>query len=260
MMPSMPDPFTPFPNSVFPIDVAHLAAHANAVACVLVGRRGSVTVVSANERISGELLLVRPGVEHAVACADGGADVLFLDGLALPETPSFARPLEGQLAKIAADAVGHDAQAQQEFRARVAHGAPECPSAIAGIVCDLAADPMERMTQAELGRRLNMERTRALRYFKATTGQTFRRYKQWAGLQFAARSLIRGDTVRTAAMDAGFADTAHLSRTFRDIFGLAPSVAVAALKPATGVSPRRPAVSTSLVADHAALRPRRTAS
>lgn len=228
----MPDLIVPFPNSVFPVDVRHLAAHANAVTCVLAGRRGPVTIVSAGECISGDILLIRSGIEHTVTCAAGGADVLFLDGQALSEGPSFAQVLEGVLAKIASDAVDRDLQAQQELRTRIAHGSSACPPAIAEIVCDIATDPMERMTQVELGKRLNMERTRALRYFKATTGQTFRGYKQWAGLQFAARGMMRGDTVRAAAMDAGFSDTAHLSRTFRQIFGLTPSVAIAALAPA----------------------------
>lgn len=228
----MPDPFAPFPNSVFRLDVTRLAAHANAVTCVLAGRRGPVTVASADQRVSGDVLLVRAGVVHTVIGARGGTDVLFLDGLALPGDLSLAEALEGPLARIASDAVNRGSQAQQELRARVAHGSVACPPAIAKIVCDLATDPMERMTQTELARRLNMERTRALRYFKAATGQTFRGYKQWAGLRFATRSMIRGESVRTAAMDGGFADTAHLSRTFRHIFGLTPSVAIAALTPA----------------------------
>jgi AraC-like DNA-binding protein len=37
------------------------------------------------------------------------------------------------------------------------------------------------------------------------------------------------ELVRTAAMDAGFADTAHLSRVFSSMFGLCPSVAIAGL-------------------------------
>ena len=38
-----------------------------------------------------------------------------------------------------------------------------------------------------------------------------------------------GALVRTAAMDAGFADTAHLSRVFRRGFGLTPNAAIAGL-------------------------------
>jgi AraC-like DNA-binding protein len=86
---------------------------------------------------------------------------------------------------------------------------------------------MARLSQGELARRLNTERTRALRMFKAATGQTFRQFKQWSALQHAAHQIAAGELVRTAAMDAGFADTAHLTRTFRTSFGLTPSEAIA---------------------------------
>jgi AraC-like DNA-binding protein len=89
------------------------------------------------------------------------------------------------------------------------------------------------MTQFELADRLRTERTSALRMFKAATGQTFRQFKQWSALQHAARRIAAGELVRTAAMDAGFADTAHLSRTFRASFGLSPSQAIAGLPTAT---------------------------
>ena len=91
----------------------------------------------------------------------------------------------------------------------------------------IIAEPMLRLSQLELAHRLKMERTSALRMFKAATGQTFRRFKQWSALQHAARQIAAGELVRTAAMDAGFADTAHLSRTFRASFGLTPSEAIA---------------------------------
>jgi len=58
---------------------------------------------------------------------------------------------------------------------------------------------------------------------------TFRAFKLWSGLQHAARQIEAGALVRTAAMDAGFADTAHLSRSFRALFGLSPSAAIAGL-------------------------------
>lgn len=77
---------------------------------------------------------------------------------------------------------------------------------------------------------MGVERTHALRLFKAETGMTFRQFKRWAGLRCAAQRIAAGDIVRTAALDAGFADTAHLSRSFRQSFGLTPSQAIAGLK------------------------------
>ena len=112
---------------------------------------------------------------------------------------------------------------------RSGHRVANIPKALSSIVDILANDPMERMTQQELKLRLNMDRTTALRVFKASTGQTFRSFKRWAALQFAARQIAAGESVRNAAMDAGFADTAHLSRTFRATFGLTPTDAIGAL-------------------------------
>lgn len=52
---------------------------------------------------------------------------------------------------------------------------------------------------------------------------------EWSALQHAAQLMAAGALVRTAAMDAGFADTAHLSRVLRRGFGLTPSAAIAGL-------------------------------
>ena len=116
-----------------------------------------------------------------------------------------------------------------ELRARLSASAPRLPRGVAEVVRAVYADPMERMSQDELARRLRMERTRSLRWFKAATGQTFREFKRWSALQHAAERMAEGALVRTAAMDAGFSDTAHLSRVFRECFGLTPSAAIAGL-------------------------------
>ena len=50
----------------------------------------------------------------------------------------------------------------------------------------------------------------------------------WLRLQVAAReiALSRGATMSRAAAAAGFADAAHMTRTFRRMFGVAPSEVV----------------------------------
>ncbi|MDI1284906.1 MAG: AraC family transcriptional regulator [Reyranella sp.] len=229
----MPDAPSPFSTSVFPIDVPRLATHANEVTCILVGRRGAVSVESGGRRITGDVLLVQSGVAHAVRCAEGGAKVLFLDGLAWSAGNGLAERLDGTMAQAAMGAIARNHDAQAELRARIAHGSPvwsgACAKAMAAVLRDLATNPMERMTQTDLAGRLGLERTRALRAFKTYTGQTFRGFKRWTGLQVAARKMVLGESVGAAALDAGFADTAHLSRTFRHLFGLTPSEAVAGL-------------------------------
>jgi len=221
-----------FSTSVFSVDVARIGPHCNPVPCVLTGRNKSLTLVSRNEVVTGDILLIRPGIEHGVICS-GGINVMYLDGLPWSGSSGLAERLQGRLADVATDAIFQGSDAQAALRQRLGSGAAQFPPQLMAIIEDLIAEPMSRMTQRELAERLQMERTRALRLFKAATGQTFRRFKQWSGLQHAARKIASGELVRTAAMDAGFADTAHLSRTFRMSFGLTPSEAIAGLAKAS---------------------------
>jgi AraC-like DNA-binding protein len=215
------------PASVFSVDVGHLAPHCNPAPCVIAGRRGPVSVISAGEQVTGDVLFIRPGVEHKVICADGGINAIYLDGLIPAGNFPCAQRLKGRLADIAVDALFQEAGAQAELRDRLAFGATPIPQRLGVVIETIVAEPMLRVSQLELAHRLRMERTGALRMFKAATGLTFRRFKQWSALQHAARQIAAGELVRTAAMDAGFADTAHLSRTFRASFGLTPSEAIA---------------------------------
>lgn len=227
----MADPISPFSSPVFPVGVRRLAAHPNPALAVLVGRTGPVTVQHEAGPVTGDALIVRPGITHHVAFAARGADVIYLNGLDFPFTAPLAVEATGALAELAARAIGRQADAIAELRARLSFGRAPLPANMAQLVRAIEADPMSRMPQDELARRLRMERTQALRRFKAATGMTFRAFKLWSGLQHAARQIEAGVLVRTAAMDAGFADTAHLSRSFRALFGLSPSAAIAGLGP-----------------------------
>ena len=213
--------------SVFSVDVERLAPHCNPAPCVIAGRRGSVAVISASEQVTGDVVFIRPGVEHRVVCANGGINAIYLDGLTLGNF-RCAQRLQGRLADIAVDALFQEAGAQAELRDRLTTAAATpIPQQLSVVIESMIAEPMLRLSQLELAHRLKMERTSALRMFKAATGVTFRRFKQWSALQHAARQIAAGELVRTAAMDAGFADTAHLTRIFRASFGLTPSEAIA---------------------------------
>ena len=226
----MPLADSPFTSTILPIGVPRLAVHPNVVTAVLVGRTDPITLEQDGVRVTGDVLLVRPGIVHRVRVAEPGADVIFLNGLAFPFDAPLAVVLKGGLERLARRSLGGDPGATGELRARLAFATAPLPPKMVEIVRAIQADPMRRVTQDELVRYLGMERTRALRCFKAATGLTFRRFKLWSALQHAAVSMAGRELVRTAAIDAGFADTAHLSRVFSSVFGLAPSVAIAALE------------------------------
>lgn len=222
----MTDRQSPFTTSLFPFVATHLAPHRNPVTCILAGLDRPLAVCTHTERTEGDLVLIRPDVEHWVEI-HGRAKVLYFDGLSYPLTAALAARLPRELVTLALDALASNSDAQQELRARFSHGRERCPAAIARAIGAVVHDPMTRMGQRELAERLRLERTQALRAFKAATGMTFRELKRWTALCAATRQIAQGQLVRTAAMDAGFADTAHLTRTFRTAFGTTPTLATA---------------------------------
>jgi AraC-like DNA-binding protein len=228
----MPDPISPFRNTLLPVSTRRLATHANPVTCVLAGRTGPLKLAREGMSIEGDLLLVRPGVAHHVCLSDQGADVLYLNGVDFPFDAPLAMRLSGPLAHCAEAAIRGVPTAADDLRARLSARRDKPCSRLAEAVKSIYAEPMRRMSQHELALRLGLERTQALRQFKEHTGQTFRAFKSWSGLQYAATLMAGGELVRTSAMDAGFADTAHLSRVFSAHFGLTPSAALAALNSA----------------------------
>ncbi|WKD49663.1 AraC family transcriptional regulator [Microbulbifer spongiae] len=232
----MKDSMPTFPSSLFPFSANRISAHAMPTTCVLCGIDGPIALKTATERIEGAILLVRPQVHHQVK-AVGCARLLNFDGLAFPFSDTLARSLEGHLQGITIDALWGSEKRRLELREQLAHKQPLCPPDISAIVSHLAQDPMSRMTQIELAEKLGMERTQSLRYFKQFTGMTFRSYKRWLGIQNAAYQLISGDLVRNAALDNGFSDTAHLSRSFRTVLGITPTDGIAGYRCAVNEKP-----------------------
>lgn len=59
--------------------------------------------------------------------------------------------------------------------------------------------------------------------FKDRVGIPIRPFILWCRMRVAITSVLAGMTLTQAAHEAGFSDTAHLSRTFMDMFGVNPS-------------------------------------
>ncbi|MEM6928414.1 MAG: AraC family transcriptional regulator [Myxococcota bacterium] len=68
-----------------------------------------------------------------------------------------------------------------------------------------------------------LSESRFLHVFRDSTGTPLRRYLLWLRLQRAAGLILTERSLTDAAFAAGFADAAHMSRTFRRLFGVAPS-------------------------------------
>ena len=60
--------------------------------------------------------------------------------------------------------------------------------------------------------------------FVEHVGLPYRRYQLWRKLSRALVAIGEGKTLSAAAQQGGFADSAHLTRTFYQMFGMPPSM------------------------------------
>lgn len=79
---------------------------------------------------------------------------------------------------------------------------------------------------AMLAEEVGISVSRLTHVFSDQIGVPIRSYARWMRLVTAVEHLARGRSITEAAHDAGFADAAHFTRTFRSMFGLSPSEAV----------------------------------
>jgi AraC-like DNA-binding protein len=83
--------------------------------------------------------------------------------------------------------------------------------------------PGRDLTLEFIARRVFLSESRISHLFKAEIGIPIQRYLLWYKLAQAAFNIGKGMSLTTAAEEAGFADSAHFSRSFRVMFGLTPS-------------------------------------
>ena len=76
---------------------------------------------------------------------------------------------------------------------------------------------------SEVSKAVGLSPSRLGHLFSEQVGLPLRPYLLWLRLQRVLIALAQGGTLTMAAHDAGFADSAHLSRTFRRMFGITPS-------------------------------------
>lgn len=92
------------------------------------------------------------------------------------------------------------------------------------------------VTLAEAARIAHLSQSRFRHLFMAQTGIGFRAYLLWLRIGSAMGAAMGGMSWTAAAQEWGFADSAHLSRTCRRMFGIAPTMLV---REEDGRAPRR---------------------
>ena len=87
-----------------------------------------------------------------------------------------------------------------------------------------AAKQLDRpVSLADIGPVGGLSTARLRHLFVEQTGLAFRTYLLWLRLTRALETLAAGAPLTQSAHEAGFADSAHFSRTFKRMFGVAPA-------------------------------------
>lgn len=174
--------------------------------------------------VRGRVVLIDPLVAHRLDRAND-VEIFFFEPAAL----------QGDAAEVLARVPTDDPDAirlesyepRQRFwsRARLTPDAREGPSptllrALAQVEVELPNGPV-RLAAAAAAAGLSPDRFRHV--FVKAVGVPFRRYLLWKRLQRAVALRGEGCDATTAAHGAGFADSAHLARTIRAMFGISAS-------------------------------------
>lgn len=94
---------------------------------------------------------------------------------------------------------------------------------IARAVRRLRASSDARRSLLDLASDVELSPSRFRHLFRREIGMSAQSYVVWLRIYEACAALARGASLSDAALDAGFSDAAHFTRTFRRTFGLAPS-------------------------------------
>ena len=111
------------------------------------------------------------------------------------------------------------------IRALAGHAAPAQPvdPRVARAIEALRQRLGEAVRLADAARAAHLSPERFRHLFLDETGMRFRPFVLWLRLERALEAYAAGQSLTDAAQAGGFADSAHLSRTFRRMFGVAPA-------------------------------------
>ena len=225
-------PGDPYPRTDF---------HAHHVVQVTLALTGRVDFEVEKKRVGGVALAVAPDSLHAFQ-GTGLTAHLFV----APEGPAGRALVRGLLSKGPIASIPARALGDLPARRKAAFENPrhtdddlralgrELTSALAGEGADVPPDPRiekvipwltQRLDQpvslGEVASLINLSPGRARHLFVQQTGLPFRTYLLWLRLVRAVELFSDGAQLTEAAHGAGFSDSAHLSRTFRRMFGIA---------------------------------------
>ena len=214
---------------VFRGTVGDSALHAHYAHQLVIALKDEVGVAFPTGPLRAAGIAVPAGMPHCV-CAEEALlvylDPLTPEGAALFQLPAAAPlPLPADLCSQLLAAADQGQPLRSVLRG--AFGLPRSSTpdprmaAVAGAL--RAGTTSGSVSRIHLAGLANLSPSRFSHWFVEQTGLPLRSYRKWLRLELALHRLAHGGNLTDAAHASGFADSAHLSRTFREMFGLNPA-------------------------------------
>jgi AraC-like DNA-binding protein len=219
-------------------------AHAHHAVQIVIALEGSVGICGEDERWrTGGGIIVQPDVVHSFDCRGALGAMIFVE----PESSEgtwLHRAIEQEIAVVPESRLASPAMELRRFveqpiesmeageliRHCVHALSPGPPPShrmderITAVLDKIRARDDLRMSLEDAAQIVFLSPSRFAHLFKDQVGLPFSRYMLWRKLTRAMVAIASERTLSAAAHAADFADAAHLTRTFYQMVGLAPSL------------------------------------
>lgn len=224
--------------------IGHLSSLSHGAHTLLLGLDQPLAVTVGDAALSARSVLVPAGITYSAEVSEGRIGCCFLDPLGKDFHYHRARmqmhgagvlvgsEREAEQLEALVDLFDHQADAKNALAVIAgllfpAPGEPvkgyQADERIRQVVECIRQDPTENISTEELGERVGLSSDRLQRLFKDATGVPIRRYRLWHRLFVISTMMGMGSSLTDAAIAAGFSDSSHLTRVFRNMLGMSPS-------------------------------------
>ena len=217
-----------FAGSIGPTDT-----HAHHAVQIITATTALTVIDGHGGRHVGTKVVVPADAPHRIEAGAQVGTVVFLEPESAPGRAAHSRAVRSgwtvtpvlsptrrrALATVVDELIAHLAPATGDYGTAARH--PAIDDALL-LLPDLVA--AGSVSGTELAAQLGLSASRLTHLFTEQVGIPLRRYVLWSRLRAAITRVQAGDDLTGAAHGAGFADSAHLTRTTREMFGLPPSV------------------------------------
>lgn len=218
--------------------------HSHHAAAAVISIDSSFSIETGSMKKNFRAALITPDTYHRTLAGDQRVIVLLLD----PEIPGYetftSRHINDSIIELEHPGLdnlrtisgplfrGADPDAAWEVycgimkiidESFVTHTKPGMDCRVVKIADKIKKDMPGSINIEELSREVSLSGDRLIRLFREQTGLPLRRYLLWSRVRASAEYLKRGYSLTDAAHEAGFSDSAHMSRTFKENFGFTPS-------------------------------------